>query len=118
MGYNFGKGGFAILYKVLLKYILISALILIGYIALYGLSVVLFFFAIGAILLPLVVIGFAFFIYFVWRKVLKPMENKKAKVLLLVSNYLLYAYSTYRMDSYISWSEDGNLDIYLSWLGL
>ncbi|MCM3588884.1 hypothetical protein M3182_24990 [Mesobacillus maritimus] len=103
--------------KSLLIYILLSAIILIGYIGSYAISVVLFFFAIGALLLPIVVIGFPILFFLVWKKVLKPIKSKTAKALLLIPNLLLYAYSTYRMDSYISWSEDGNLDIYLSWMG-
>ncbi|MCM3672118.1 hypothetical protein M3181_24875 [Mesobacillus maritimus] len=49
--------------KTLLIYILLSAIILIGYIGSYAISVVLFFFAIGALLLPIVVIGFPILIF-------------------------------------------------------
>lgn len=49
------------------KYIFIPALKSIGYIALYGLSVVMFFFFNGVIPLPIVVIGFPYLdIYRSW----------------------------------------------------
>jgi len=69
-------------------------------------------------MLPIVVIGFPFVIFVLWKKVLIPVENKLVKTIILVVHYLIFAIITYQLDSYISWSEDGNLDIYLSWLGL
>lgn len=90
---------------------------MIGYIALYGLSVVMFFFLVGVLMLPAVIIAFPIAIYKVWAIVMKPVEKKTGKILLLLITYLAYVYLTYRLDTYISWSKEGNLKTYLSFFG-
>lgn len=90
---------------------------LLGYGIYYIVSVVLFFFAIGALLLPIGVLGFPILIYIVWKRILKHAENKTIKLLFLVGTYMLFIFITYMLDS-ISWNEGGNLAIYLSLLGI
>ncbi|WP_416825273.1 hypothetical protein [Ectobacillus polymachus] len=60
-------------------------------------------------MLPVVIIAFPI--------VMKPVENKIGKILLLLITYLTYVYLTYRLDTYISWSKEGNLKTYLSLFG-
>ncbi|MGY6211074.1 hypothetical protein ACXEO8_13895 [Cytobacillus firmus] len=94
-----------------------AALMLLGYGIYYIVSVVLFFFAIGALLLPIGVFGFPILIYIVWKRILKHAENKILKISFLLGAYMLFIFITYILDS-ISWNEGGNLAIYLSWLGI
>ncbi|MFE4522353.1 hypothetical protein ACFRCQ_09385 [Cytobacillus firmus] len=94
-----------------------AALMLLGYGIYYTVSVVLFFFAIGALLLPIGVFGFPILIYIVWKRILKHSENKLLKISFLLGTYMLFIFITYMLDG-ISWNEGGNLAIYLSWLGI
>ncbi|OMF60903.1 hypothetical protein BK139_08530 [Paenibacillus sp. FSL R5-0490] len=92
-------------------------MMLLGYGIYYIVSVVLFFFAIGALLLPIGVFGFPILIYIVWKRILKHAENKTLKIVFLLGAYMVFIFITYILDS-ISWNEGGNLAMYLSWLGI
>ena len=102
---------------IYLKYVLIAAVMMVGYAVFYSVSVAMFFFLIGAFMLPVVVIAFPILLYKVWEKVMRPIENKVGKILLLIISYIIYMYITYRLDSYVSWSKEGNLRSYLSLFG-
>lgn len=99
--------------KSYLKYVLLFLAAAVGFVMAYLLSVAMFYFLIGIVALPIVVIGFPVGIYFLWSSVLKPVTNKIGKYIILVFSYILYAYMLIKLDA-ASWSEAGNFDYYMS----
>lgn len=98
--------------KSYLKYILLFAAAMVGFVIAYVLSVVMFFFFIGVITLPIVIIGFPIGIYILWSIVLKTASNRLVNYLLLIGSLILYIFAVIQLDA-VSWSEKGNLSYYL-----
>lgn len=98
-------------------YILSFSLLMVVFALAYFSSVVLFFFLIGALILPLVVLATPFAIFYLWKGTAKKMDNKFVKYAFLLISYGIFVYLLIQLDS-ASWNENGNLDLYLKWLGI
>lgn len=107
-----------IMTRAYIKYILLTISILVGYVLLYSFSVFMFYFLIGVFTLPVVVLGTPVILYLIWAKMKKTVKKYTfVNIMLLAISVFTYCYITYRLDTYMSWSSEGNFRYYLPLFG-
>lgn len=94
-------------------YIILFALLMGIFWLSYVFSSILMYFAIGYLMLPIVVISFLYGIYWLWKWVFKKSDVKVEKFIILTLSYGIYLYLLVELDTY-SWDGESNFNKYMS----
>lgn len=94
-------------------YIILFALLMGIFWLSYIFSSILMYFAIGYLILPLVVISLPYGIYWLWKWVFRNSDGKVEQSILLTLSYGIYLYLLVELDTY-SWDGESNFYKYVS----